>query len=341
MRPIRFLPAALLASLLLPGGKALADSEIHVVTSLKPVELMVRAVATPEVRITTLVPGGASPHTYQMRPSERQALADAHVIFWIGPGMETFLERILSGPDFADRAVALAPEGLLTGEGDGDQHAKGEHEEHAREDHGHDKHDHDEHGHEEKHRDEHHHDDHHGHDHGGTDPHLWLDPALALTMAAQIRDALAAQTDLDRTELDANLARFREDMATKEAQIRKQLEPARDISIFTYHDAFSRFAGHYGLNIAGVLTPSPERNPGARHLARVQEQLGQASQPCLLTEPQFSRQWWRSLTDEVELSFSTWDPLATDIEADRDGYLAFQQSLADSVLACLPEQAQD
>ena len=35
----------------------------------------------------------------------------------------------------------------------------------------------------------------------------------------------------------------------------------------------------------------------------------------------------------------SWDPLATDIETDQDGYITFQQSLADAVLKCLPEDA--
>lgn len=331
--PLLLLPPLLL-NLMLTTSASAAEADHKLVTSLKPIELLVHAVATPGTEITSLVPGGASPHTYQMRPSERQALAEADRIFWVGPGMENFLIRLLSGPDFNDRAVSLAPAGLLDSpreeeDGHGDDH------------HGHN----DEHGHHsDDHAEDHHQaqaEDAHAHDHGhGADPHLWLDPALALIMAGQIRDSLATLPAADQAALDANLARFREAMSNKEASIRKQLEPARDISIFTYHDAFGRFAEHYGLSIAGVLTPSPERSPGARHLADVQQQLAGASRPCLLTEPQFSRQWWRSLTEEVNLRFSTWDPLASDIEADADGYLAFQQSLADAVLKCLPEQAQ-
>jgi len=64
------------------------------------------------------------------------------------------------------------------------------------------------------------------------------------------------------------------------------------------------------------------------------------NQPCLLTEPQFNRQWWRSITEGLDVTFSTWDPLATDIESTSEGYIQFQQSIADAVLECLPEQAQ-
>lgn len=333
MRPHRFLATALIVPVLagLLPALALAETNHRIVTSLKPVELLVHAVATADMSVTTLVPNGASPHTYQMRPSERQALAEADRIFWVGPGMENFLNRVLSGPEFTDRAVSLAPPGLLQTHDD-EQEKREAHDDHK---------DHHQEEHQEHEKHQEHAEDAHAHNHGhGADPHLWLDPALAVMMAEQIRDALASLPGADRAALDANLGRFRVQMADKEASIRKQLEPAGAISIFTYHDAFGRFAEHYGLAIAGVLTPTPERSPGARHLAEVQQQLANAPQPCLLTEPQFSRQWWRNLTEKVDLRFSTWDPLASDIQADRDGYLAFQQSLADAVTACLPEQAQ-
>ena len=85
-----------------------------------------------------------------------------------------------------------------------------------------------------------------------------------------------------------------------------------------------------------MLTLNPELSPGARHIAEVQNRLQQANQPCLLTEPQFNRQWWRSITEGLDITFSTWDPLATDIESNADGYINFQNSIADAVANCLP-----
>ena len=276
----------------------------NVVASIKPVELLVRAVAGDDVNVTTLVPPGSSPHSYNMKPSERRALEEADVIFGVGPEIETFLSRMLNGADFRDRTVAFMP-----GDGIADPV-----------------------------EDDHH--DHHGHDHsGGEDPHVWLDPVLALDMAKDIRDALAAIDGVDVDALNTNIARFEHDLSTTEQGIIKDLAPARDIDLFTYHDAFSRYAGHYGLKLAGVMTLNPELSPGARHIGEVQAKLKAANQPCLLTEPQFDRQWWRSITEGLNVTFTTWDPLATDIPAGPDGYIQFQRSIADAVLTCLPENA--
>lgn len=304
--------------LALAFAAALLSSTSHadaprIVASIKPVELLVRAVAPDNLAVTSLVPAGASPHTYQLRPSERRTLQQADQVFWIGPGMETFLQRLLTGAELADRTHALNPE--VTPSGEGKEHGQNHTEGH----HGHDGHD-------------------HGHGHGeGEDAHVWLDPALALAMARDIAGVLKTLPGVSHSETDQRLRTFEQRLAQTESDIRKQLAAATDVSLFTYHDAFSRFAGHYGLTIAGVLTTNPQRSPGARHVAEVQAQLAATDNPCLLTEPQFSRDWWTAITDGVELRRGSWDPLASDIEADRNGYLRHQQSLADAVLACLPE----
>ncbi|MFC4258639.1 zinc ABC transporter substrate-binding protein [Marinobacter lacisalsi] len=311
----------LMCTLLLSTQAFGASGRPQVVTSLKPLELLVHAVAHDQVEVSTLVPSGSSPHTYQLRPSERQRLASADQVFWVGPGMENFLTRLLTGPDFQDRTMAL---GVIDEE---------PHDGHEDEHHDHEKE-------EQKHEEEE--SDHHsGHDHGGgEDPHIWLDPTLARTMARDIAEQLKTLEGVDASAIDRNLADFNSNVISAEDRIRQQLVPARELDLFTYHDAFRRFAEHYGLSIAGVLTLSPERTPGARHLAGVQNRLASARQPCLLTEPQFDRQWWDSLMDDVDIPLSTWDPLAGNIEASPRGYVLFQQSLADAVLHCLPENAE-
>lgn len=313
-----FKPARILAAALcVIAAPALA--EIRVVTSLKPLTLLAQGIATTDTTITTLVPPGSSPHNYNMKPSQRRALDDADVIFWVGPDMETFLSRLLAGADFRQRTISLALDEPAMAESD-----------HADE--------HDEYGHE----DEDHHDEGHGHhDHGeGEDPHIWLDPALAEQMVEKMHKAMARQPDADTDALGRNLKQFKTRMAATEAEIRAKLEPARDISLFAYHDAFVRFAEHYGLKLEGVLTLSPELTPGARHIARIQDQLGQGHHPCLLTEPQFNPGIWEVITEDLDVTFSVWDPLGTDVEEGPEGYFEFQHSIADAVLNCLPEQAE-
>ncbi|HBM48647.1 MAG TPA: ABC transporter substrate-binding protein, partial [Marinobacter sp.] len=86
---------------------AFPASAANVVTSIKPLELLVKAVAGDSVQVSTLVPPGSSPHNYTMKPSQRRALEQADAIFWVGPEMETFLSRLLGGHEFDGRVVAF------------------------------------------------------------------------------------------------------------------------------------------------------------------------------------------------------------------------------------------
>ncbi|MBW7470291.1 zinc ABC transporter substrate-binding protein [Marinobacter sp. F4218] len=301
----------LAAGLLLTLSGGISATEV--VTSIKPVELLVHAIAGDDVTTSTLVQAGSSPHTYSMRPSQRRALENADVIFWVGPDVESFLSRILNGDEFRDRTVALTTAD----------------DAHAKESAGHDEHGDDQAG------------ETHAHEHGdGEDPHIWLDPMLALDMAKQIHQALAGLDGANQEILDKNLARFEASLAETEATIREKLAPAHGLSLFAYHSAFTRFAEHYELPLADVLTLNPELSPGARHVAQVQTKLREATHPCLLTEPQFNQQWWTSITRGLDVTFSTWDPLATDIQVSAKGYQDFQLSIADAVLKCLPENTE-
>nr|WP_286222872.1 zinc ABC transporter substrate-binding protein [Marinobacter sp. LA51] len=312
LKPARSLAAALC----LIATPALAET--NVVTSLKPLTLLAHGIATADTTITTLVPPGSSPHNYNMKPSQRRALDDADVIFWVGRDLETFLSRLLTGADFRQRTVSLALDEPVMAESEtADDHDEHDHDEPA---------EHEGHGH---------------HDHGdGEDPHIWLDPALAEGMVEKMHNSLAQQPNADTAALARNLKQFKTRLAATEAEIRAKLEPAHDISLFAYHDAFVRFAEHYGLNLEGVLTLNPELTPGARHIAKIQDQLGQGHHPCLLTEPQFNPGIWEVITENLNVTFSEWDPLGTNVEVGPDGYFQFQHSIADAVLKCLPEQAE-
>jgi len=68
---------------------------IKIVSTIKPVALIVAAIAGKGVRSSQLLPENASPHHYQLKPSDLRHLITADVIFWIGPDLEIFLKQTL------------------------------------------------------------------------------------------------------------------------------------------------------------------------------------------------------------------------------------------------------
>ena len=67
-----------------------------VVVSIKPLHSLVSGVMEGVGEPSLLLEGNASVHIYSMRPSEVSMLQQAEVFFWVGPQLETFLEKPLA-----------------------------------------------------------------------------------------------------------------------------------------------------------------------------------------------------------------------------------------------------
>ncbi len=68
----------------------------QIIVSIKPLALIVKAVAPDSADIVTLIPPGASPHTYQLKPTQVIGLSKAKTIYWLNPAIETGLGRQLA-----------------------------------------------------------------------------------------------------------------------------------------------------------------------------------------------------------------------------------------------------
>jgi zinc transport system substrate-binding protein len=152
----------------------------------------------------------------------------------------------------------------------------------------------------------------------GADPHLWLDPAHAATLVAEMSDVLAGHYEDDAVEIraraEAMVARF-VDLDTRLAD---RLIPLQGQEILAYHPALGYFATAYGLKQLAVESGGAE--PGPRHLAWLADRMEGQSLRVLIVEPQFAPQRARSLAKSLELSILVLDPLAVDLVAELDRF---------------------
>ena len=153
----------LCTTLLFSAG--LAHAEVpRVATDIAPVHSLVSMVMQGAGSPDLIIPPGASPHSYAMRPSEARAVAKADLVVWVGPSLAPWLEEPMNSlAQGAERLTLQDVEGirLLTNRSGVafEAHDHGDHE-------GHDDHD----GHDD-HADHAEHDDHEGHDHSAHEGH--------------------------------------------------------------------------------------------------------------------------------------------------------------------------
>ena len=322
----------LMASVAIAAAASGATAAPDVVVSVKPIHSLVAAIMRGVGEPQLIVDGAASPHTYNLRPSNARKLEKADVVFWVGPGLEAFLEKPLEALASKATVVELEDakglEKLPFREG-------GPFEAHDHGDEGHDAHD----GHAEEegaHDHGHDHAEGHGdHDHGAYDTHLWLDPANAKAMAQTIETALIATDAGNAATYQANTKKLIDDLNALDAELKETVEPVKDKPFIVFHDAYQYFEHRYGVKTAGSITVSPETLPGADRVKQMQEKVRQLGATCVFAEPQFEPKLISVITEGTAAKSATLDPEAATLEPGPDLYFKLMRGIAGSLKDCL------
>ncbi|MEQ8815967.1 MAG: zinc ABC transporter substrate-binding protein [Thalassobaculum sp.] len=324
---------ALFAAAVLGTGPARAAEPPRVVASIAPIGSLAAAVMRDVGAPTVLLPAGASPHAYALRPSEARALASADLVLWVGEALEAFLEEPLETLAPKGTVVELMEtDGLVllptrTGgvwEAGHDEHGHGDHKEHGKtEGHGHN------HGHDKEHGKA------EASDHGNIDAHLWLDPRNASVIVERIATALA-ERDPDRAATyRANAQAAKAALAALDRELAVALAPLRDRPYVVFHDAYQYLETRYGLKPLGAVTIAAERAPGAKRLARLREEIRERGAVCAFREPQFAPRVLDSLGADTGIRIGVLDPLGAGTGISPDDYPRLMRALATGIVACL------
>ncbi|WP_339513300.1 zinc ABC transporter substrate-binding protein ZnuA [Pseudomonas sp. RL_15y_Pfl2_60] len=301
-----FSVACLLLSTLLCS--TVAQAEVQVLTSIKPLQLIAAAVQDGVGEPDVLLPPGASPHHYALRPSDIRRVRDAQLMYWVGPELENFLPRVMAQRTQPSVAIQTL-KGLQL------QHF-GETEEHEAHNHGADDHDHD-------------------HQPGSLDVHLWLNPVNAQVIAERMAADLSSADPSNAARYQANLAAFDERLKTLDARLKTRLQAAEGKPYFVFHEAYNYFEHAYGLEHAGVFSVLGEVQPGAKHVDAMRERLQEAGPACVFSEPPFVPRLAKTLTAGLPVNLAVLDPMGAELSANATGYETLMDNLANDLTQCL------
>ena len=294
---------AFVASFLLIGT---AQAEVKVLTSIKPLQLIAAAVqdgvAIPEV----LLPPGASPHNYALRPSDVRKVQSVDLLYWIGPDMEGFLPRVLGGRSLPSVAVQDLP-GLKLRHFGADNHS---HAEEA------DEHDHD-------------------HRPGSLDAHLWLSPVNARVIADKMAADLSAADPANAQRYQSNAKAFDARLDALDQRLKTRLANVEGKPYFVFHEAFDYFEEAYGLKHAGVFAVAAEVQPGAQHVAAMRKRLQETGKTCVFSEPPLRPRLAETLVAGLPVKLAELDALGGYTPATAQGYEQVLEKLGNDLAGCL------
>ena len=285
------------------------QADVQVLTSIKPLQLIAAAVQDGVGKPEVLLPPGASPHNYALRPSDVRRVRDVQLFYWIGPDMESFLPRVIQNRSQPAVAVQTLPGMKL-------RHFSADNSSHDDHDHGGNDHDHD-------------------HMPGSLDSHLWLSTVNARVIAAKMAADLSAADAANAARYKQNAEAFTKRLDVLDGEIKNRVSAIAGKPYFVFHEAFDYFEDAYGLKHAGVFAVAAEIQPGAQHVAAMRNRLKEVGKTCVFSEPPLRPRLAETLTAGLPVKLAELDALGGYTPATAQGYEQVLQKLGDDLAGCL------
>ena len=241
------------------AGCAVPHGEIAA-TTLPVAEFTERICAGTGLTVTRLVTEPVSClHDYTLHVHQVKAAEAAEVIVTNGAGLEDFLDGVINPEKVIDASTGVP---LLSAEAHDHEethvHAAGhEHEEthvHAA-----------------------------GHEHED-DPHIWLSPVLAASMAANICAGLSARYPEYQPQFAENLASLLADLNRLQSYGDEALQALSCRELITFHDGFAYFAQSFHLTILEAVEEESGSEASAKELISLIRLTHDHHLPAIFTE---------------------------------------------------------
>lgn len=214
------------------------DDRIVVVGTVSPITNLIDNVGGGMIELTGLVPEGVNSHTFEPTPSDARILSRADLIFANGLNLELpTLELARANTKEGSKIVELGAEIISENEWIYDFSFPKEQ--------------------------------------GDPNPHLWTNPAYAISFVEVIANELAQADSENASAYRENSEELIERIDSLDRAIREATAtvPEPDRKLLTYHDSFPYFAREYGWTVIGAIQPSDFSEPTAREVAGLIDQI--------------------------------------------------------------------
>jgi manganese/iron transport system substrate-binding protein len=236
-----------------------SSGRVRVVTTTTVFADMVASVGGDLVEVTSLVPKNGDVHTFEPKPADIRAVAQADLLVMNGLGLDDWLEKTIAnasqeGTALVKLGVDLPAVPLLPGDEPGTQNP-----------------------------------------HLWLDvkyAELYVDRIVAALQGAD-----AAHAEQYERQGAAYRARLEELDRWVRDQVASIPEPNR--KIVTFHDAFPYYAREYGITIVGVAVQAPGQDPSAGDTAALIEAIRAAGVKAIFSEAQFPAKLVEQLAAET------------------------------------------
>lgn len=276
--------------------------QVSVVTSFYPLYFLASEIGGDHVKAVNLVASGVEPHDWTPKSRDLDTASKAQLFLYHGAGLEGWVDGFLKGLSKDSKVVTKEiSKGIPLIEGNEDEH---------------------DHEHEEEHADE------ESHEHGGLDPHTWVSPKSALTLAENVKNSLIEADSANQADYEKNYEALKGKLEAIDVDYTAKLAQTSNKNIVTSHQAFGYLARDYGLKQISIMGLSPDAEPRAQDLLKIAKFVKANDVKYIFFEELVSDQLAKTLAGEADVETMVLNPLeglTPDQEKAGDTYLTLME----------------
>lgn len=261
------------------------NGELTIYTTVFPLTSFVEEIAGETVNVESIYPPGADMHSYEPTQKDMMSYSDGDLFITTSNELDPVAASI-SNTINEDTIIVETAQNINSTE--------------VLESH----HDHEGHDHEE---DE-------DHNHGNLDPHIWLNPLLALQMAEAVKDALIEQNPESADLYNENFENLKSDIESIDEQLIEITADPVNHDVYISHESIGYLAEQYGFHQVGISGLN-NQEPSQQELTKIIENIREEDIPYILYEPNVTSNVTdviRSETDAEPLYFNNLESLTAD-----------------------------
>lgn len=254
---------------------AAKNDKLQVMTTFYPMYEFTKEVVGDKGDVELLIPAGTEPHDYEPSAKDLAKIAESDVFVYNSPELETWVDNLTDTVDDKKTTVIEASKDISLMEGSEEEGEEG--------------HDHD-----------------HSHE---LDPHVWLDPVLAIKEVETIRDDLSKKYPEDKEAFNKNAEAYIKKLQDLDQQYQTAFADASNKTFVTQHAAFGYLAKQYGLTQEAIAGVSPDQEPSPARLSELKHYVDDNHVSVIYFEENASSKVAETLSQETGVKLAVLNPL--------------------------------
>ncbi len=304
-------------------------NKIDIYTTVYPLTYFTERIGGDYVNVSSIYPTGANEHTFEPTQKDMMSLADSDLFFYIGLGLEGFVEKAettLENEDvkFIAMSESISEEKLHVSSGHSYEESVA-----------HDEHDGEEH---ETSTDEHGAEELDDHNHGDLDPHVWLSPVLSQDLALTIKDELVSAMPEQEATFTKNYETLKSELESLDADFKKLVAEASTKTFFISHSSFGYIAGQYGLIQVPIAGLNSQSEPSQKELIEIVDLAEELDVKYILFEQNVSSNLTSIIQNELgakSLTLHNLSVLTAEDLANNENYFTLMKKNIDTLREAL------